>query len=118
MKFDNINNLLYNLEYFLCIGKAIGPMPSEYKEFLYEPNVSLEPNGTLYFKKITKESQGHFLCEAKNNIGTGVSKVIFLKVNGNVRTEFVVCIHCILHMHSQECSESIVDITLHWQKVL
>lgn len=62
--------------------KAIGPTPGEYKDFLYEPSVQLFPNGTIYFKKISKESQGHFLCEAKNNIGSGVSKVIFLKVNG------------------------------------
>ncbi|XP_055315262.1 cell adhesion molecule Dscam2 isoform X3 [Sitodiplosis mosellana] len=61
--------------------KAIGSTPGEYKEFLYEPNVSLYGNGSLNFKKITKEAQGHFLCEAKNNIGAGVSKVIFLKVN-------------------------------------
>uniref|UniRef100_A0A1B0GF88 Down syndrome cell adhesion molecule-like protein Dscam2 n=1 Tax=Glossina morsitans morsitans TaxID=37546 RepID=A0A1B0GF88_GLOMM len=61
--------------------KAIGPTPGEYKDFLYEPTVQLFPNGTIYFKKISKESQGHFLCEAKNNIGSGVSKVIFLKVN-------------------------------------
>lgn len=63
-------------------GKAIGATPGEYKEFLYEPNVSLFGNGSLHFKKITKDAQGHFLCEAKNNIGAGVSKVIFLKVNG------------------------------------
>uniref|UniRef100_A0A1B0DMD3 Ig-like domain-containing protein n=1 Tax=Phlebotomus papatasi TaxID=29031 RepID=A0A1B0DMD3_PHLPP len=61
--------------------KAIGASPGEYKDFLYEPNVVQYPNGTIHFKKITKESQGHFLCEAKNEIGSGVSKVIFLKVN-------------------------------------
>ncbi|XP_061500110.1 cell adhesion molecule Dscam2 isoform X1 [Anopheles gambiae] len=61
--------------------KAIGNTPGEYKDFLYEPNVSLHTNGTLQFRKIAKDSQGHFLCEAKNSIGTGVSKVIFLKVN-------------------------------------
>lgn len=65
-------------------GKAIGATPGEYKEFLYEPNVSLYGNGSLHFKKITKEAQGQYLCEAKNNIGAGVSKVIFLKVNGKV----------------------------------
>lgn len=67
---------------FHTIGKAIGATPGEYKEFLYEPNVSLNSNGSLHFKKITKEAQGQYLCEAKNNIGAGVSKVIFLKVNG------------------------------------
>lgn len=62
--------------------KAIGPTPGEYKDFIYEPTVQSFANGTIHFKKISKESQGHFLCEAKNNIGSGVSKVIFLKVNG------------------------------------
>lgn len=62
--------------------KAIGNTPGEYKDFLYEPSVSLSKNGSIFFRKISKESQGHFLCEAKNNIGSGVSKVIFLKVNG------------------------------------
>lgn len=65
-------------------GKAIGSTPGEYKDFLYEPNVALDANGTLHFKKITKEAQGHYLCEARNSIGTGVSKVIFLKVNGKL----------------------------------
>lgn len=73
--------------------KAIGSLPGEYKDFLYEPNVSLDANGSIHFTKITKESQGHFLCEAKNNIGTGVSKVIFLKVNGkfNYKNVFRFC---------------------------
>lgn len=79
-------------------GKAIGATPGEYKEFLYEPNVLLYGNGSLHFKRITKEAQGHFLCEAKNNIGAGVSKVIFLKVNGMCCTQnshfFGCCCRC------------------------
>lgn len=61
--------------------KAIGNTPGEYKDFLYEPDTLLMPNGSLYFKKVSKASQSYFLCEAKNGIGSGVSKVIFLKVN-------------------------------------
>lgn len=61
--------------------KAVGNIPGEYKDFLFEPNISLRTNGSLQFKKITKSSQSHFLCEAKNGIGSGVSKVIYLKVN-------------------------------------
>lgn len=61
--------------------KAIGNTPGEYKDFLFEPNISLHTNGSLQFIKISKSSQGYFLCEAKNGIGSGVSKVIFLKVN-------------------------------------
>lgn len=62
--------------------RAITAHPGDYKDFLYEPNVNLFQNGSLLFKKISKESEGHFLCEAKNSIGSGVSKVVFLKVNG------------------------------------
>jgi hypothetical protein len=38
-------------------------------------------NGSLNFLHISKENEGQYLCEGKNNIGAGVSKVIFLKVN-------------------------------------
>ncbi|XP_049817554.1 Down syndrome cell adhesion molecule-like protein Dscam2 [Aethina tumida] len=61
--------------------KAVGEQPGEYKDFLYEPNVQQYQNGSLNFMHISKENEGQYLCEAKNNIGTGVSKVIFLKVN-------------------------------------
>lgn len=61
--------------------KAVASSPGEYKDFLFEQNISLNKNGSLYFSKIMKTSQGYFLCEAKNGIGSGVSKVIFLKVN-------------------------------------
>ncbi|XP_071455064.1 cell adhesion molecule Dscam1, partial [Hetaerina americana] len=61
--------------------KAIGNQPGEYKDFLFEPNVKFYRNGSLEFQHISKDSEGYYLCEAKNGIGTGVSKVIFLKVN-------------------------------------
>ncbi|PSN42210.1 hypothetical protein C0J52_11247 [Blattella germanica] len=61
--------------------KAVGTHPGEYKEFLYEPNVNYYRNGSLEFLHISKDSEGYYLCEAKNEVGTGVSKVIFLKVN-------------------------------------
>lgn len=61
--------------------RAVGTTPGDYKDFLFEPNISLNANGSLQFKKITKAAQSYYLCEAKNGIGSGVSKVIFLKVN-------------------------------------
>ncbi|XP_030749790.1 Down syndrome cell adhesion molecule-like protein Dscam2 isoform X2 [Sitophilus oryzae] len=61
--------------------KAVGKQPGEYKDFHYEPNVQQYQNGSLGFTHISKESEGQYLCEAKNNIGAGVSKVIFLRVN-------------------------------------
>ncbi|XP_073994587.1 Down syndrome cell adhesion molecule 4 isoform X2 [Rhodnius prolixus] len=61
--------------------KAVGDPHGEYKDFLYEPNISFYRNGSLKFSRISKESEGHYLCEAKNGISNGVSKVIHLKVN-------------------------------------
>lgn len=58
-----------------------GDHPGEYKDFLYEPNINFYRNGSLEFLHISKESEGHYLCEAKNGISNGVSKVIFLNVN-------------------------------------
>lgn len=65
-----------------------GDTPGEFKEFLFEPNVSLFPNGSLLFTRINKESESHYLCEARNNIGSGVSKLIFLKVNGELTLHY------------------------------
>jgi len=62
--------------------KADGNNPGEYKDFLFEPNVKFYKNGSLEFTHIGKESEGQYVCEARNEIGTGVSKVVFLKVNG------------------------------------
>lgn len=61
--------------------RAVGNLPGDYKDFLYESTISLSPNGSLTFREITKASQSYYLCEAKNGIGSGVSKVVFLKVN-------------------------------------
>ncbi|XP_066249434.1 cell adhesion molecule Dscam1 isoform X1 [Euwallacea similis] len=61
--------------------KAVGEQPGEYKDFHYEPNVQQYQNGSLGFTHISKENEGQYLCEAKNNIGAGISKVIFLRVN-------------------------------------
>lgn len=56
--------------------------PNDYKEFLYEPNVNIYRNGSLEFLHISKENEGYYLCEAKNDVGSPLSKVVFLKVNG------------------------------------
>ena len=38
--------------------------------------------GTVHFKSIKKTDEGQFLCEASNGIGSGLSKVVQVKVNG------------------------------------
>ncbi|XP_060519429.1 cell adhesion molecule Dscam2 isoform X3 [Cylas formicarius] len=65
--------------------KAVDEQPGEYKDFLFETSVQQYQNGSLGFTHISKENEGQYLCEAKNNIGAGVSKVIFLRVNAPAR---------------------------------
>lgn len=59
------------------LGNELG----DYKDFTYEKNLNVFQNGSLKFLHVTKQSEGHYMCEAKNEIGSGVSKVIYLKVN-------------------------------------
>lgn len=59
-----------------------GNTPGEYKDFMFEGNSRVLENGSLVFERVAKDSEGHYLCEARNDIGAGLSKLIFLKVNG------------------------------------
>lgn len=49
---------------------------------MFEGNARVLDNGSLIFERIAKDSEGHYLCEARNSIGADLSKLIFLKVNG------------------------------------
>lgn len=59
-----------------------GNTPGEYKDFMFEGSSRVLENGSLVFERVAKDSEGHYLCEARNDIGAGLSKLIFLKVNG------------------------------------
>ncbi|XP_073953751.1 Down syndrome cell adhesion molecule 4 isoform X2 [Choristoneura fumiferana] len=65
--------------------KAVGNTPGEYKDFMFEGSSRVLDNGSLVFERVTKDSEGHYLCEARNDIGAGLSKLIFLKVNAPAR---------------------------------
>ena len=39
-------------------------------------------NGSLTIKEISEEDSGVYLCQANNGVGTGLSKVVSLKVHG------------------------------------
>jgi hypothetical protein len=45
-------------------------------------------NGTLEFLHTSKANEGKYMCEAKNGISPGLSKVINLKING----KFIICL--------------------------
>lgn len=64
--------------------QAIGDQTGDYRELLSGHNGDIESysNGTLVIKRVTKEHGGHFLCQANNGIGHGLSKLIKLTVHG------------------------------------
>lgn len=66
---------------------SLGNTPGEYKDFMFESNARVLDNGSLVFERVAKDGEGHYLCEARNDIGAGLSKLIFLKVNG--KTNFI-----------------------------
>ncbi|XP_074653669.1 cell adhesion molecule Dscam1-like [Tubulanus polymorphus] len=64
--------------------KAKGDEPSNYKvigQDLDDSRVTVLPNGSLVISSARERDHGYYLCHASNNIGAGLSKVVFLTVH-------------------------------------
>lgn len=61
-----------------------GEPSDEYRDLTYSKSDGIETyaNGTLYIQSVTQSHEGYFLCQAKNEIGAGLSKLIRLTVHG------------------------------------
>lgn len=60
----------------------LGDTPGDYKDLKpNNPNVKVE-DGTLSISNIQKTNEGYYLCEAVNGIGSGLSAVILISVQG------------------------------------
>lgn len=60
----------------------LGDTPGDYKDLKpNNPNVKVE-DGTLTIANIQKTNEGYYLCEAVNGIGSGLSAVILISVQG------------------------------------
>jgi hypothetical protein len=46
-------------------------------------------NGTLLIHDVKEEDEGYYMCEANNGIGTSLSAVVFLTVNGECSLLFM-----------------------------
>lgn len=53
---------------------------------LSNPDISVE-DGTLSINNIQKTNEGYYLCEAVNGIGSGLSAVILISVQGTLRSK-------------------------------
>lgn len=59
-----------------------GMAPGDYKDFKpNNPDVRVE-DGTLMINNIQKTNEGYYLCEAVNGIGSGLSAVVLISVQG------------------------------------
>jgi len=57
----------------------------EFREVGYRtPGVLSAENGTLIISRVTEDHESHYLCQAGNGVGPGISKLIHLTVNGKL----------------------------------
>lgn len=58
-----------------------GSKSGDYEEIREKQFTKLLSNGSLLLQNVKEDREGFYLCQAHNGIGTGISKVIQLKVN-------------------------------------
>lgn len=62
--------------------------PGDYKDFKpNNPDIRVE-DGTLIINNIQKANEGYYLCEAVNGIGSGLSAVVLITVQGKKQCSF------------------------------
>jgi hypothetical protein len=62
-------------------------IPGDYKDFkANDANVKVE-DGTLSVSNIQKLNEGYYLCEATNGIGSGLSAVMLISVQGEIAND-------------------------------
>lgn len=71
---------MIRLNLCLAVGAA-GSKSSEYEEIRERMYTRLLHNGSLLLQNVKEDREGYYLCQANNGIGTGIGKVIQLKVN-------------------------------------
>jgi hypothetical protein len=56
--------------------------PGDYTTLESSPRLVISGNGSVLIRAVDPSHEGHYTCQASNGIGSGLSKVIFLRVNG------------------------------------
>lgn len=64
-----------------CFNVSLGSKSGDYEEVRERPYTKLLTNGSLLLQHVKEDREGFYLCQAHNGIGTGIGKVIQLKVN-------------------------------------
>ncbi|KAL3284947.1 hypothetical protein HHI36_019078 [Cryptolaemus montrouzieri] len=63
--------------------KATASKSGDYEEVRDHMYTKLLGNGTLLLQHVKEDREGYYLCQADNGIGTGIGKVIQLRVNSS-----------------------------------
>ncbi|XP_058796799.1 cell adhesion molecule Dscam2 [Phymastichus coffea] len=63
--------------------KVIGDKSGEFEELRERPYTKILSNGTLLLQHVKEDREGFYVCQASNGIGSGIGKVIQLKVNSS-----------------------------------
>lgn len=58
-----------------------GSKSGEYEELRERAYTKILSNGTLLLQHVKEDREGFYLCQASNGIGSGIGKVVQLKVN-------------------------------------
>ncbi|XP_070392553.1 cell adhesion molecule Dscam1-like [Dermacentor albipictus] len=61
--------------------KSSASRPSEYKVIISNSHIHALENGSLMVREAERNDSGFYLCQASNGVGSGISKVIELKVH-------------------------------------
>lgn len=61
---------------------ASGSPAEEFSPLLPGPRLFLASNGSVVIHAADPSHQGQYMCQVSNGIGSGLSKSIFLRVNG------------------------------------
>lgn len=56
-------------------------------------NVQILENGSLIIKEVSKDDKGYYMCQATNDVGSGLSTVVHLKVHGKDFLFFIFLFH-------------------------
>ncbi|XP_050698368.1 cell adhesion molecule Dscam2-like isoform X2 [Eriocheir sinensis] len=62
-------------------GGSGGRRQGGYQELRYGAHVEVFSNGSVVFRNVQKSMEGKYLCQARNGISAGLSKVVYLTVN-------------------------------------
>lgn len=72
----------YKHNYHIKTQIFTGEQPGDYITLESGPRLVISSNGSVLIRTVDPSHEGHYTCQASNGIGSGLSKVIFLRVNG------------------------------------